>query len=466
MNPKSIFLILSLLFVESFLQAQNSKELASLSQLVLAVSNAQAGNELVLSEGEFSGENIVLSGKGTREKPLLIKAKTPGKTIITSSLKIQADFFSVEGITFLENGNLEILGKGCRITNCKWDDSKAGKWIKVLPGSSEIEIDHNTFQNKIFSNTNMDRNCQLLQIIVRNENEKHHIHHNLFKNVEKGKTGNGFETLQLITENNPFDPPAGHCNSLIEHNLFEKCNGEAEIVSIKSNGNIIRKNTFRACKGGLVLRHGDENVVTQNYLFGKSEKGSAGVRIQGSGQIVANNYCQDLDNYGLGMMDGTPDDLYIRVENAQILFNTFVNCQNNFVIGINHSKHPNGTTPKNCLIQGNIFFSDENGSYESFIDFVQNDEPENWTWNGNIAFGKVTPHLEGIEMIYPYLLKMKFYKPRDKTPTTEIIDIPELVGEDLFGKKWELKRTVGAIQFPFDEKNNLPLEEKMVGAGF
>ena len=83
------------------------------------------------------------------------------------------------------------------------------------------------------------------------------------------------------------------------------------------------------------------------------------IRIQGSGQLISNNYFQNLGSFGLGMMDGTLDNLYVRVSGAEILFNTFANCNNTFEIGINHSKHPNGTPPINCLIEGNVIYFDK-----------------------------------------------------------------------------------------------------------
>ena len=454
-----LFVWLTLSCIVSFAQA----EVNSLMDLKQAIIKAKPGDKIILSEVTFENKKCDIEANGTSEKPIIIKAKTKGGTFITSSVEIKGDYIHIDGVNFIEKGNLVLSGRGCRVSNCTWDDSKSGKWLRVLPGSSEIEIHNNIFKNKITSNQNMDRNCQLLQIIVRNRNEKHHIHHNLFKDVAKGKTGNGFETLQLITENNPFDPPPGDCNTVIEDNLFIRCNGEAEIISVKSNGNLIRKNTFRACRGGLVLRHGDNNVVTQNYLFGEGEEGSAGVRLQGTGQMVANNYFQDLGSYGLGMMDGTPDDLYIRVENARIVFNTFINCNNNFTIGINHSKHPNGTVPKNCRIEGNIFYSEDGNTSEEFVVFVQNDQPENWQWKDNIGFGKKSPEMTGFLNEDPKIKKNSngLRIPTSGTKSSRITnDFNEIVKSDLFGNNWKMNRTVGAIQFPIESNNNKPLTEK------
>jgi poly(beta-D-mannuronate) lyase len=45
--------------------------------------------------------------------------------------------------------------------------------------------------------------------------------------------------------------------TVVEHNLFQECNGEIEIVSSKSCENTYRYNTFLNCEGAVTLRHGD-----------------------------------------------------------------------------------------------------------------------------------------------------------------------------------------------------------------
>jgi poly(beta-D-mannuronate) lyase len=455
-----------LITVKSELKAQRNIEVNDFGELQKAVSVARAGDVIILSEGNFNGEPLLISANGSKQKPIVIKAKVQGKTFIKSQLKLFGDYIHLKGLHFIEAGKLDISAIGCKVSRCIWTDVNTGKWIQVWPTSSQIEFDYNTFQNKT-SNKNFPRDCQLMQIFVLNKNERHHFHHNLFKDIPQGTTGNGFETIQLITKDNPFDPEPGASNTIIENNLFLRCNGEGEIISIKSNGNLLRRNTFRACKGALVLRHGDNNIVTENYFFGDGESGSGGVRIQGTGQVVVNNYFSNLGSYGLGMMDGTPDNLYIRVENAKILFNTFINCKKTFSIGINHTKHPNGTVPKDCLIAGNIFYT-KNIAYGTLIEFIKGDQPENWEWLENIAVGNMAWKVDGIHFKDPFLELQdnELLFPTSKTPKMILPEnIDEKIKSDLFGEKWELERTVGAIQYPVNSTNNLPLTEEMVGAG-
>lgn len=457
-----IYLILTILFLIAATGCSNrKKEVSSMKELKEILENIEPGTEILLADGYYRGEIYIDPEITANEMPIVIRAKNKGKAVIDSTMILKGNSITLTGFTIEKMGNIVIDGTGCRLSRCTFSDSKAKKWIRVIPGSMKAEIDHNRFENKT-NNRTEDSGCQLIQVKVLNKNERHYIHHNHFADIPQG-SGNGFETLQLITNDNPFDPPPGACNTLIENNLFVRCNGEAEIISVKSNGNILRGNTFRACKGSLVLRHGDSNTVVQNYFFGDGEPGSGGVRMQGTDQIVANNYFFGLEKFGLGMMDGTPDDLYIRVERAKILFNSFIDCNNTFEIGLNHSRHPNGTPPKDCTIAGNIFYSGKN---QPFFTFVQGDQPENWSWINNLAFGEQRMIIkEGILVENPELElgNDKLALPTDNTPSVKIENVDDRwLDTDLFNQERGPEKTLGAIQYPIVKVSGM-LTEEMVG---
>ncbi|MBT5828932.1 MAG: hypothetical protein HOH77_01960, partial [Candidatus Latescibacteria bacterium] len=300
--------------------------------------------------------------------------------------------------------------------------------------------------------------------------EKHHIHHNHFVDIPDGKTNNGYETIQLITEGNPFDPEPGACGSVIEYNLFERCNGEAEVISVKSNNNLLRRNTFRDCRGGLVLRHGDGNTVSESFFLGDKEPRAGGVRLQGEDQVVVNNTFRSLSAYGVAMMDGTPDDLYIRTERALIAFNTFAGCSPALVVGQNHSKHPNGTAPQDCVIANNAFMlraSDVPGDVLKTVKLVQDDEPVNWTWEGNITDGDLGMSArDGIQIGE---LNLDLLKNGVVTPTTSSGLIGKAKGKypditnDVLGHSRGSKKTIGCVEFPSGIEDGGPLVESDVG---
>ena len=233
----------------------------TLSDLEHRVSDARAGDTITLDDGIYAGDMCELVAQGSAAYPITIQAKNIGKAVIQGPISIEGDYINLVGLRFEKKGSIEIRGTGCRISRCVMTDVQVGIWVDVLPESRQIEIDYCLFENKTnnsdhedgrFDLPNLENghfDYQLMRIFVRNKGERHHIHHNHFVDISEGKL-NGYETLQLITEGGSWDPEPGHCETLIEYNLFERCNGEGEIISVKSNGNLLRRNTFRDCRGG------------------------------------------------------------------------------------------------------------------------------------------------------------------------------------------------------------------------
>jgi hypothetical protein len=61
-----------------------------------AADKLQPGDTLLLAEGTYY-QGLVLTKSGTADKPITIKAKTPGKVIITGAMKTTPEFQKVEG---------------------------------------------------------------------------------------------------------------------------------------------------------------------------------------------------------------------------------------------------------------------------------------------------------------------------------------------------------------------------------
>ena len=84
--------------------------------------------------------------------------------------------------------------------------------MRILEGSSLIEIGYNTFKNKS-NNTQHEKGYQLLQIVVLNQNERHHIHHNLFSDIAEGVEMDLKPFTDYLSKS--FDPPPGDSNSVV-----------------------------------------------------------------------------------------------------------------------------------------------------------------------------------------------------------------------------------------------------------
>jgi hypothetical protein len=94
---------------------------------------------------------------------------------------------------------------------------------------------------------------------------------------------------------------------------------------------------------------------------------------------------------------------------------------------------------------------------------VQNDQPENWIVEHNIAFGKKTDNIKGItnKEIDLIVNKSKLLIPTENTDKIDRAnlkcDLPKI---DLFGQSYTSNSiTVGAIQYPILKEIKLPLSE-------
>ena len=461
------FLALPSFAAETKLVATTKKEspvlVKTMAELAKAVSKAKPGDVITLADGNYD-QGCTLKGKGTQDKPIVVRAQTLGQVGISKPVTIQGSYVTLLGVNFTAQGSVHMSGVGSRLSRCSMSNIGSGKWVMVSSGSRNIEIDHCLFEKKE-NNRKLSRGCQLIQIYVRNKGEEHHVHHNHFRDIPKGK-GNGFETVQLITEGNPFNPKGGDCGTVIEDNLFERCNGEGEIISVKSNGNIVRRNTFHECRGSLVLRHGHRNQAVSNFFIGGKEKGSGGIRLQGQDQVIVNNYFHGL-KYAVAMMDGTPDGHYVRVERAKIVNNTVVDCKRALSVGHNHSKHPNGTAPSQCVIANNLFVGDTKDEASPLVEYVQGDKPEGWTWANNVYSGTLgIPPTKGLRKGTPALniTNGNVAMPTRRTPSAkEAVRGVKAAEKDMCGVSRGRNATLGAIQFSDKMAAAKPLTAKQVG---
>ena len=95
--------------------------------------------------------------------------------------------------------------------------------------------------------------------VAARENGKVNIDHNYFYNRVKGTEETGYEVIRLGISSQQ-DLNTGH---VVEHNLFQECNGELELISVKCSNTKIRFNTIVESAGFITLRHGNHHNVVR-----------------------------------------------------------------------------------------------------------------------------------------------------------------------------------------------------------
>lgn len=334
---------LIILFIFLTVQASaQPKQVKNAGDLKAAVAAAKPGDILLLTGTEWKDADLIIEGKGTRQKPVVIMPETPGLILSgNSSLKISGEFLVVKGLHFkngfTRNGDVitfrtssEKLANNCRLTETVIERfSKPNRfdndnWI-VLWGKNN-RVDHCTFVNKL--------NLGPTLVVELNDERSQQNYHNIDSNYFKGRDrfgSNGGETIRVGVSKYSLTPSKTN----IRYNYFERCNGEVEVVSVKSGENHISFNTFFECEGSLVLRHGNKNTVEGNLFLGNNKLFTGGIRVINPGHNVFNNVLKDLkgDSFrsALAVMNGVPNSLinrYHQVKDADIHHNTFINCNN------------------------------------------------------------------------------------------------------------------------------------------
>lgn len=339
------------------------------TEIKQANSAALPGDVIVLQNGNWQNISLQLTCSGTATQPVIFRAATRGQVIIKgkSSLRISGNYIVVDGLLFTEGEAAEgsvwefksgkQVANNSRITNCIINGFNnhirlnENYWVAFYGKNNRI--DHCNFINK----TNLGVLIAVILDDDRSRLNSHSIDSNYF-GVRKPLGSNGGEMIRIgVSQHCTF-----YSNTVVKDNLFEHCDGETEIISIKSCGNIIRNNVFKECQGAVVLRHGNNNTVEGNSFWGNGKEGSGGVRIINEGNWIVNNLFFNCRGEGfrspLAIMNGvfnSPPNRYLPVRDAVVAHNTFFNCKP-FSLG-EGADTERSVPPINVYLYNNLFYS-------------------------------------------------------------------------------------------------------------
>jgi len=122
-------------------------------------------------------------------------------------------------------------------------------------------------------------------------------------------------------------------------------------------------NTFFECEGSLVLRHGNNALVSGNWFIGNGKKFTGGVRVINAGHKIINNYFYKLagDEFrsGTAIMNGIPDSPangYAQVKNVMIANNTYYDCAFPWGFGVGLGERNRTARPEGVLLLNNLLY--------------------------------------------------------------------------------------------------------------
>jgi poly(beta-D-mannuronate) lyase len=303
-----------------------------------------------------------------------------------------------------------------------------------------------------------------LQIEVEGHDNHHRIDHNHF-GPRRPLGRNGGETIRVGYSHQSMT----NSGTIVEENLFDRCDGEIEIISNKSCENIYRFNTFLDCAGMLTLRHGNRCVVEGNFFFGNHKSGSGGIRIIGENHMVINNYIDGVEKGGFWITAGisnSPLNGYFQAINCLIAFNTVVDSRGPY-LDLNAGFGTSGRTlkPKNITIANNAFLLSKTAT------IVQGTGGENLKLLGNIAWPEftakgATAESNEIRLDDPKLKKAndRLWRPTAESPLRKAaVGSFRMVKADIDGQPRTEPLDVGCDQLSDAPNTRRPLTASDVG---
>jgi poly(beta-D-mannuronate) lyase len=349
---KKIFF--SVIYFFLFISISNAEQIKvkTIAELQMAINKAVPGDRIVVANGIYTTEApINISKTGTAEKPITIEAEKIGGVEINGTngfiIASTSSFIIIKGFRFTHRTGTNSISPGathCIITRNLFECSPANAGTKPYLNISgdDNEVSYNTFLNKLDEG-------QMVSVQGPGGDrmaKRTWIHHNYFYNFPP--KANNCSAIQIGLSGRSMD--SAFC--IVEYNLFIKTAGENEgAVCNKSCNNIFRFNTFGEGTEELSLRHGNKCQVYGNFFLG-----STGLRFSGDDHKIFSNYfkgCREAivcTNGDGEVKEGSKLTCHDRPDRVQVLYNTMVDCKNNF----RQPERANGLGSTFITFEGNI----------------------------------------------------------------------------------------------------------------
>ncbi len=474
--------VLSLLLSCGKNLSDTSMYVNDMDELNAAVSKAAPGDIIVMADGVWNDVQIRFIGHGTEQQPITLKAETAGKVFLKgkSDLKLGGEYLVVDGLYFREGASPsrsviefaihpDTVANHSRVLNTVIVDyNKAQRnlndiWV-LFKGRHNV-LDHCYIAGK------SNRGPTIRVDLAGNRSIKnyHKITNNYF-GPRPPKGGPSAETIQI---GNSFTSMAPSY-TMVANNFFDRCNGEVEVISSKTNFNEFRNNVFYKSEGSLVTRHGNYCIIDGNYFIGDlNSQQIGGVRLIGTGHWVTNNYFYNLKGKifrsPLAVMNGIPKsplNRYIQVTDVVVAHNSWINCISPLQFGVGSNVDQKEVLPASevrserpirTLVANNLIYNEQGDKQP----IVAHDSLDGINFKNNIINNQDVSfeEISGVESINFSLLEL------EDTIFTLESDLSNValhngfefdkIKTDLFGNSRVTNNSVGAIAGGSLKKPNL-----------
>ncbi|WP_299014574.1 chondroitinase-B domain-containing protein [uncultured Polaribacter sp.] len=481
MIKKIAFVAILFLLISCKENTINRISVANSLALKKALKDLKPGDVILLQDGIYKDVEMQLIGDGTKDKPIILKAKNAGKVFIegVSSLELSGNYLEVSGL-FFRNGyspkknviafrtSAKNVANHSKVSNCvildfnNLERDQDNLWVQFYGK-------HNQFSNNYLAGKT--NGGPTLRVDLKG-NQSIRNYHKIINNhfgPRPRKGGARGETIQLGSSFTSMSPS----NTLIANNLFEECNGEVEIISSKTNFNIIKNNVFYKSEGSVVTRHGNYVTVDGNYFIGDGvNEQFGGIRIINTGHWVTNNLFYKIKGKNfrspIAVMNGIPKsplNRYNQVTDVVVAYNTFVDSDAPFQFGVGQNLAQKDVLPKSEIRSARALRTEvvNNVIYNSKGDktpIIEHDKADGVTFKSNVidnngvkitnAHGLIAKELSLIEIGANIAVPVNGFADVEEYKGFDF----EAIKNDLLGNSRAKSNQIGAIL----QKENINLE--------
>ncbi|MBH5334646.1 right-handed parallel beta-helix repeat-containing protein [Streptomyces pactum] len=331
-----------------------------------ALAEARPGQRIEVAPGQYRPDKpLRITRSGTEDEPITIISARRGKAVFDGESSFDFDdearveHVVISGFQFRQSTMLRIrsAARHIRITRNLFEfDEPSGKNTWLMVEADDTRVDRNTFRNKASEGVFLQINGPGDSVAKRVRVDRNLFHDHTFDGA------NGGEAIRL----GYGDKGPAVAGAVISQNLFLRCHGDDEVVSVKCSGNTVRDNTVAEGKrGSIVLRAGNDTEVSGNFL-----SGTAGIRVCGDDHRVFNNHVRGTTGLVLDSGDATHQP----ARRALVVHNTVVIDSDRPALNV----RADATPPSEVTVAANILVSRGKAVRTP-------GRPKNFTWRGNVV---------------------------------------------------------------------------------
>lgn len=262
-----------------------------------ACEDANPGDVFVVTE-EFGQEDFKWEASGNKTTPIYVYFEAP---MIDVSFELASAWVRFEGGDW-QNSQVVVTGKFNRISRGLYRDGKEG-WNTSRLHSAVAIKDHGAYNRVDHNEVTRWYRKAFRQIDCKEDAIYNLFDHNYFYYTPDGKRTNGRECIQIASGHHG---PACSPHAMISQNIFERFSLEEELISLKSNDNVVFGNQIINCNATITSRSGSGNHITANLFFK-----SKGIRIFGDHNVVSSNVMQEDGMIRVQSGDVTANELLL-----------------------------------------------------------------------------------------------------------------------------------------------------------